>query len=69
MQPKSSCVGCVKVLLLGHRAKGNGMKNVMVDKSFAFAMRDVNLYKHLVELKMEYVLSNQLLRSSTAVVN
>ncbi len=37
------------------------------DKSFAFALRIVKLYKHLCEDKREYVLSKQLLRSGTAV--
>ena len=37
------------------------------DKSFAFALRIVKLYKHLCEEKREYVLSKQLLRSGTAV--
>lgn len=37
------------------------------DKSFAFAIRIVKLYKHLCDDKREYVLSKQLLRSGTAV--
>ena len=36
-------------------------------KSFAFAVRIVNLYKHLSEKKKEFVLSKQLLRSGTAI--
>ena len=36
-------------------------------KSFAFAVRVVNLYKYLCSEKKEYVLSKQLLRSGTAV--
>lgn len=39
----------------------------MKDKSFAFAIRIVNLYKYLCESKREFVLSKQLLRSGTAV--
>lgn len=42
-------------------------KNILKDKSFAFAIRSVNLYKFLCEEKREYVLSKQLLRSGTAV--
>ena len=41
-------------------------ENVVKDKSFAFAIRIVNLYRYLVE-KREFVLSKQLLRSGTAV--
>ena len=42
-------------------------ENVIKDKSFAFALRIVKLYKFLCESKREYVLSKQLLRSGTAV--
>ena len=40
--------------------------NIIKDKSFAFALRIVKLYKFLVENK-EFVLSKQLLRSGTAI--
>lgn len=40
--------------------------NVIRDKSFAFALRVVKMYKFLID-KKEYVLSKQLLRSGTAV--
>ncbi len=43
------------------------MGNVVKGKSFAFAVRIVNLYKHLCEKKKEFVLSKQLLRSGTAI--
>jgi len=42
-------------------------ENVIKDKSFAFALRVVKLYKFSCESKKEYVLSKQLLRSGTAV--
>jgi four helix bundle protein len=42
-------------------------KSIIQDKSFAFAIRIVNLYKHLSKNQNEYVLSKQLLRSGTAV--
>ena len=41
--------------------------NISVEKSFAFAVRIVNLYKHLAEKRKEYVLSKQLLRSGTSI--
>ena len=41
--------------------------NVIVDKSFDFAVRIVNLSKYLVEQQKEYVLSKQLLRSGTSI--
>ena len=45
-----------------------GMKeNIVLDKSFDFAVRIVNLNKHLVSKHKEYVLSKQLLRSGTAI--
>jgi four helix bundle protein len=37
------------------------------DKSFSFAVRIINLYKHLRSDKKEFVLSKQLLRSGTAI--
>ena len=44
------------------------MKNNIIEfKSFEFAVRIVNLYKYLCEIKKEPVLSKQLLRSGTSV--
>ena len=37
------------------------------EKSLAFAIRIVKLYKHITEQKKEYVLSKQLLRSGTGI--
>jgi four helix bundle protein len=42
-------------------------ENVVQQKSFAFAIRIVNFYKHLISEKKEYVLSKQLLRSGTSI--
>lgn len=41
--------------------------NVVQIKSYAFAIRIVNVYKYLVEEKKEFVLSKQLLRSGTSI--
>ena len=41
--------------------------NIVLDKSFEFAIRVVNLYKHLCHSKKEYTLSKQLLRSGTSI--
>ena len=41
--------------------------NVVQEKSFAFAIRIVNLYKLLSTEKKEFVLSKQLLRSGTSI--
>ncbi len=41
--------------------------NIIQQKSFAFAIRIVNLYKFLASEKKEFVLSKQLLRSGTSV--
>ncbi len=41
--------------------------NIIQQKSFAFAIRIVNLYKYLTSEKKEFVLSKQLLRSGTSV--
>lgn len=42
-------------------------ENIIVDKSKAFAVRIVKLYKYLCEEKKEFVLSKQLLRSGTSI--
>ncbi|MBJ6117006.1 four helix bundle protein [Pontibacter sp. BT310] len=42
-------------------------ENVIVAKSYAFAIRIVKLYEHLKGEKQEYVLAKQLLRSGTSV--
>lgn len=42
-------------------------KNIVQEKSFAFAVRIVKLYKYLMEEKKEYTLSKQILRSGTSV--
>jgi len=41
--------------------------NVVQQKSFAFAIRIVNVYKYLTLEKKEFVLSKQLLRSWLSV--
>ena len=43
------------------------MKNPIEEKSFAFAVRSVKLYRHLTEAKKEYVISKQFLRSGTSI--
>ena len=41
--------------------------NMLKDKSFAFALRCVRLYKILTEERKEYILSKQFLRSGTSI--
>lgn len=41
--------------------------NIILDKSFSFAIKIVNLYRMLVNNKKEYILSKQLLRSGTSI--
>jgi four helix bundle protein len=41
--------------------------NIIQEKSFAFAVRIVNLYKYLCGKKKEFVLSKQILRSGTSI--
>ncbi len=41
--------------------------NITANKSYAFALRTIKLYRFLCEKKEEYVLSKQLLRSGTAI--
>ncbi len=41
--------------------------NPLIDKSFALAVRMVNLYKYLAEGQKEFVLSKQILRCGTSI--
>jgi len=41
--------------------------NIVLDKSFDFAVRIVRLYQYLCDEKKEYILSKQLLRSGTSI--
>jgi four helix bundle protein len=44
------------------------MRNSLIhQKSYAFALRIINLCKYLTEEKKEYILSKQLLRSGTSI--
>ncbi|MEO6327779.1 MAG: four helix bundle protein [Ginsengibacter sp.] len=42
-------------------------ENIIKLKSFEFTLRIIKLYKYLIEVKKEFVLSKQLVRSGTAV--
>ncbi|MBL0359380.1 MAG: four helix bundle protein [Chitinophagaceae bacterium] len=42
-------------------------QNILKEKSFAFAVRIVNLYKYLKKQHGEYIISQQLIRSGTSV--
>ena len=44
--------------------KGN---NIILDKSKAFALRIIKLYRFLAEEKKEFILSKQILRSGTSI--
>ena len=41
--------------------------NVIVDKSYKFAVRIVRMYQHLTADKKEFILSKQILRSGTSI--
>jgi four helix bundle protein len=41
--------------------------NIVMNKSLAFALRVIELYKNLVSEEKEFVLSKQVLRSGTAI--
>ena len=56
--------GC---LMLGDGVEYMKKEKGIVDLSFDFAVRIVNLYKFLSQSKQEYVLSKQLLRSGTSI--
>jgi len=50
----------------GQRMMNNG-KNVLREKTYAFALKIVELSKELIEQKKEYILSKQILRSGTSI--
>ncbi len=41
--------------------------NIIVDKSKAFALRIIKLYKYLCNEKREYIISKQILKSGTSI--
>lgn len=43
------------------------MENIIANKTYAFAIRVIKLYKFLITGKKEFVLSKQILRSGTAI--
>ena len=59
----------VKLQIRNYELRIANMKkdNVVRDKSFAFAVKVINVYKYLQQQKKEYVLSKQLLRSGTSI--
>ena len=42
-------------------------ENIVMNKSYAFALRIIKLYKHLIADQKEFVLSKQVLRSGTSI--
>jgi four helix bundle protein len=50
--------------MLNGRVMGD---NIVLGKSFDFAVRVVKLYKYLCEEQKEYILSKQLVRSGTSI--
>ena len=42
-------------------------ENTVLEKSFAFSVRIVNLHKYLTDQKKEYVISKQLYKSGTSI--
>ena len=42
-------------------------ENIVIEKSYAFALRIIKLYKYLADTHKEYVISKQVLRSGTDI--
>ena len=42
-------------------------ENIIATKSYAFAVRCVNLYKYLCDVKNDYTIGRQLMRSGTSI--
>jgi len=45
----------------------NDKPNIIMDKSYHFALEAINLYKILTEEQKEFILSKQFLRSATSI--
>ncbi len=45
----------------------NNRENLLAKKSYDFSISVINIYKDIIKVKKEYVLSKQLLRSGTAI--
>ena len=41
--------------------------NIVLDKSFRFAVRVIRLYQYLKDTKKEFILSKQMLHSGTSI--
>ena len=46
----------------------NPEENIVLQKTKAFALRCIKLYKYMVDEKREFVISKQVLRSGTTLV-
>lgn len=53
--------------MLHHTYCDNFGKNAVAQKSHAFAIRTIKLYKYLCNTQCEYVISKQILRSGTSI--
>jgi len=42
-------------------------KNILLEKSFQFALKSIEMYKVLIKSRNEYIMSKQFLKSSTSV--
>lgn len=42
-------------------------ENIILEKSYTFALRTVRLYKYLTEVKKEFIISNRLLADGTDI--
>ena len=42
-------------------------ENIIIDKTFEFSLKIIELYKYLTIDKKEYILSKQLLKSATSI--
>lgn len=56
----------MKLWILNFELKKMKKENIILDKSFDFALQIIELYKVLIEHR-EYILSKQLLRSGTSI--
>src|SRR5258708_1573755 len=67
-RPRELRKGLSQLRINNYELREDSMKdNVLLEKTFAFAIKTVNAHRFLVDEKKEFVLSKQFLRSGTSI--
>ncbi len=63
----NASIGLLDNFTLNIKTRSLMKKNVIRQRSYQFAVRSIELYKHLGSTKREYVIAKQILRSGTSI--